>query len=805
MLTDEGAQGPSGVFLDALRARRAGVLQALEKSESGAPMAGLVFGLLHHVAQNPHARLDANLFAQLCVDRELDAEKVLLPLSGGPRVFDVLTDVNRPPGATEMISALFALGFAARLEALNVVERRDFTLRVVSMLPAVERIGPFSLSDFVDVVCAEEDALRFWQIYVDRVATEISKRTRAPGKTGDPWLLSRLLRLHEQGPSPGRGGAWLALKLHVNRILQAGRHRWRFIRSLAEGCHDPRMLHYLCIAPAMVEDPEVLHVFLSRGNSKLVSCALFAMQLHSESRGVVERLLEHFRERPLPEVGDRLVEIYAQLHLLTHPAPALNRMATGIRELLRERIGEGSVEPLLGAIANDARALRQVVLLADLVEERDDLERPELRQLLERVVATFIQSFTPSGVDHFLNDSIFHGAVRRALGRLLAAGVPEVQRRLEDFGLDLDGSAAQWLKGERDDALERLLGRFLGVFAHTLVGVCRSLYNRSDAREQGLAAYRLLVRVYLAHFQIAPGTGWFGAMEYVLPATFPDLMEGEPQAERLDEAAQLVAKVEEELWPELDTRPADAPVVFSEEPLGLGPPTPTGEPLLAHTPRREHVVAEVELVSAVPGPAGSVLRAWLGLDLLREAGAGLMRFLGVRRHAQLTLSEREFILSAVTAAGETPIDTDARSHALSDLVAVRVRQRMRTFYLVCGLAMLVFCGLLGGHLLFAGLRAAESGTVVAGGALLAFGAVFDLALARIAARHRRFVLLELVCRSRPRPIRVLVHAEEGAHLLDAFMANDARRREMELLDSWSALDVAWEEEGAPEDAEGSLA
>ena len=41
---------------------------------------------------------------------------------------------------------------------------------------------------------------------------------------------------------------------------------------------------------------------------------------------------------------------------------------------------------------------------------------------------------------------------------------------------------------------------------------------------------------------------------------------------------------------------------------------------------------------------------------------------------------------------------------------------------------------------------------------------------------------------------VLMHADvdEGAEVLDAFMAHDAERRELALLEKWTDMDVRWE-------------
>lgn len=799
-------EGPSGAFQDALRGRRGAVLERVGALADAPRLAELVFDLFAHLALNQDVRLDAELMTSFAGRHGLEVDQVVVPDARGATtpLMEVLVTGRPPAGTVEATNAFFARGYAAKLSALSLIERRDFTLRVVGMLPAVERLGAFVLSDFVDHVCQEEDALRFWQIYVDRVAAEVSKRTRAPTDTSsEPWLLSRLVRLHEQGPAPGRGGAWLTLKRHVNRVLQTGRHRWRFVRSLAEGCHDPRMLHYLCIAPAMVEDPEVIHVFLGRGNSKLVSCALFTMQVHAEVDDAVERLLEHFRARPLPEIGDRLVEIYAQLHLLARPAPALRRLADGIRTLVRERVREGSVEALMTAVDNDARALRQTVLLADMVDDGQTDLTPQVQQLLERVVSTFFQSFTPSGVDHFLNDEIFRKAVRRAMRALLGAEAPDVRERVEAFGLDLGRSVERWAKPEMEDVRQRLLHRFLGIYAYTLVGVCRGLYNRAFTRDAGLAAYRTLLRVYVAHGRVIQGTGWFGALEYVLPPLHPDLLELEPgeapDPDELASAARHVALVEQELWP-YEEQHGDAPLVFPhrrrDRPAAAREPDAPARvegALIVERPTRDRPLkAPVTLLRRRVGRLPSVLRAYLGVDLLREGARRVAGFLGFRRSGEILLTDRELVVTTETTLRGKSFGRAGDSHALDDLMAVHVRQQMRVFYLVLGLGSLVTAGLLGGHLVFVGLRGAETGMALVGAGVIALGLVIDGVMTRLCEQNSRAVVLDLHFRSRPQQLRLALDAQSGAGVLDAFMANDAERRELELLERWAAMDVSWE-------------
>ncbi len=798
-----------GVFLSALRARREAVLQRLTSLPAASRLAQFVFDLFAHLALNADARLDDELVRSFARRHELEPADTTVPVGGNRQadLIDALVGGPDSAAVTETLNALFTRGYMARLDALNPVERRNFTLRVVGMLPGIERFGPFVLSNFVDLVCPEEDALRFWQIYVDRVAAEVSKRTQVPRDHRDAWLLSALLRLHAEGPSPGQPGAWITLKRHVNRILQTRRHRWRFIRSLVEGCHDPRMLVYICTSPAMVEDPEVVRVFLTRGNSKLVSCALFTMQVHAEMDAVVDEVIDHFRARPLPEVGERVVELYAQLHLLVEPVPSLRRLAVGLREMVRDRTREGPVDALLQSIDSDARGLRQTVLLADLVEDGRAPPTPQVHQLLERVIKTWLVAFTPSGVEHPLNDEVFRGAVRRSLRSLMTTPEhPALIDRLTTFGDDLPAHVERWLEeGAPSSARDRLLGRFLGVYGDTLVRAARALYRRVDLRGRALLLYEVALKLFTRHGPLVDAMGWFGAMEYVVPTLFPMLKPGDDPA-RLREAAELVAQVEAALSPRDDPGP-DAPLVFPRRPGAVAEspvdPAPAAEApeggsaalLSAGINRETPLRAPVQVLRRDVGGLRAVLRAYLGLDLLHEATAGLQRLLGFDRRGEITLTDRELVVTTERRLAGRTFERTGDSHALSDLTAVNVKQRMRAFYLVLGTGALVTCGLLGGHLLFVGLRGAEAALTFIGGALVLLGIAFDAVTTRMAEANRDSVVLELRTHSRPRHLRLRLDTATGADVLDAFMANDAERRELQLLQKWASMDVDWEQVG----------
>ncbi|MCB9529690.1 MAG: hypothetical protein H6701_15100 [Myxococcales bacterium] len=786
---------PESAWQRALRTRRSRVAARIERRLDAAQLAGLVFDLLVHLALDPDAVVDTTLVESFARRHRLGLEAARIPVEDD-RTRPLIECLAEPddPAVVDAINALFARGFAEKLGPLGPADRQAFTARVVGLLPGVERVGPFALSDYVDLVCAEDDALRFWQVYTERVAAEVSKRSRPPAGPQAPWVLSTLLdlhALHDEAPAPSR--AWLALKRHVGRILETGRHRWRFIRALVEGADDPRMLHYICTSPAMVEDPEVLHVFLTRGDGRLVSCALFALHVHGEADRVVGRLLEHLRTRPLPEIGERLVELYAQAHLPARPGINLRRLAVGLRALCAERVRDGAVDSLMQAVRGDARALRQCLLLADLAGEPMAFATPQGKRLVERVVLTFYQAFTPSGITHPLNDAVFRGGVQRALRALLAAEHPRLRERLESFGLELEEQVDRWCPPETPDATRRTLRvRFAAAYAEVALGVCRALYAAPETRDTGRLLYQSLIRVYLEHRDAAEGLAAFGAVEHALPAVFPELLRAPIEAlprGRLVDAAHAIAEIERAYG----GGDEGGPLKPIEEVLPVGI-----SPLVARKPDRDKpLVAPVKILRRRPSNARAVLRAYLGLDLLADLRDRLAWLVGVRRRGELRLTDRELIVTGERTLGGRVIERTGDSHALDDLLAVHVRQRMRVFYLVAGLLGLVAAGLVGGHLLFVGVRGGASATALIGGAVIALGVLFDAAMARIAEGNRRSVVLELDCRSRPEHFCLLLDIDAGAEVLDAFMANDAERRELALLERWSELDVAWEplEEG----------
>jgi hypothetical protein len=775
-----------GTFLAELEARRAAVLAqvvGLEQPASGEGVSGpevhahaarYVFALLTGAARAGHTELRDDALRALASRMSTDLDAPLVAVGSERLALAAMLSARPPPSEQiEALNALFAAGFAAELAPLDPSQRRELTLQVVRLLPGVERLGPFVLSDYVDQACQEEDAVRFWQVYVDRVAAEITRRTAETPASREPWLLIDLLRLHEQGPA-AMEVTFPNLKVHMNRVLQARRDRWRFVRSMAEACSDAHLLYTLCTTQAMVEDPEVVAVFLERGDPRLISCALATLQLHPDHHAPVERALEHFQGRPLPEVGERLVEIHAQACLPREPTAPVTRLIAGIRALVQRRVAEGApVETLLGSVANDPRALRQVTLLAHGAPPGSQL--PQRRHLLERVIGVWLQSFTPGGVRHPLNDAVFRTAVGVA-GRLLVEEGSDLPQRLERFALELPALARRWHPQDEAER-RRTLSRFLAVFGHGTSGMLPGAQPAAS-----VALHGVLVRVYVA-LPSARGNGWFGGIDQVLPALFPDLLRGSPSPERLSDAAGRIAALA------LEATPRGASL---ERPDAAKATVPAVE--------AAPITAPVEVLPRAPSTARTVLGAWLGVELVTWLARTGARLVGMRRRGEAMLTGGTLRVQTEARLLGKRVDDLEERQALDQLAGVRIRQQMRFFPVVLGLAVLAGTAVVGGQLIFAGLRAGELAQALPGLGFIVLGLLFDGAMTHLASLGRHTVVLELFGVGRTDPLALQVDTRAGAPFLDAVLAADARRRELARYARWAAQDETWTAD-APAEAE----
>ena len=183
---------------------------------------------------------------------ELDDSKTFLQMKDGrrQRLFQLLEE-RHVISSVEMVNALLCHGFARKLKPLPPTDRQTYCQRIVGLLPGLERVGPYVLTDYLDLALATEDATYFWRLYTERIATEVTKR----GKVGDrdyvPWILHHLLMIDEQPELIEGGVARATLHRHLERILMRERDRNRCIRQFIEGCEDDLMLRRLALSQCL--------------------------------------------------------------------------------------------------------------------------------------------------------------------------------------------------------------------------------------------------------------------------------------------------------------------------------------------------------------------------------------------------------------------------------------------------------------------------------------------------------------------------------------------------------------------------
>lgn len=753
-------------FFSALAQRRVEVLEQLRALPEADALADAVHGVLCGAARRGKGQI---------VLGDLTAHDITPESTGLDGVPLRTMLVDQPTEHADAVSALLAEGLRRQLLDVDTDTRQSTLEMMVKLLPGIERLGPFVLSDYVDVALDEADATIFWQIYVDRVAAEVKRRTQNARPPKEPWMLLALLRLHRSGPGRGAPPGWSSLRLHINRALRAARHRWRFIRQLAEDTLDVELLHFLCVSSAMVDDPEALVAFLERGDAKLISCALFTLHIRDGHGELIARIVDDLTSRPLPEVGERLVEIYAQLHLLPQRGTALAHLATRICQYVQAQVADGTrLDSLLAAVADDPRALRQSLLLADAAPE-NTVPTAALRHLYERVIGVWFQAFTPGGVAHPFNDDVFRAGVRRAMLPLLDDAL---LTRLTTFGTELTTHARRWAKGA--DAGRQVVGRFVWAYAQLVLPLAgEAARTGRDAPAQAL--YAVLVKLYIRHTE-ARGSGWLGAVESVVPAMFTDLIRGRDDADRLAEAAALVAQVEAELRGATLADDADVAV---------------------DAPRARAVVrAPVEVTTLSNHPGTSIASTYLGVHALRQLSARWARRMGWQSHGEAVVTDDTLLVHAVQRRRGTVMGQLHRRLSLTAINAIGVRRPLRIFHLVAGASVLVGAAAYGGQLAFAGIRAASTGWALLGAGIIGAGLLFDAAAQRLAARAAHMVRVRLD--GAGEPLIFDIDTRTGAPLLDALMAADARRRELAVYAALSARDTAWDGEtdppNAPDDA-----
>lgn len=812
----------SRVFLDTLHQRRASVFEHMKKHSQSDQISSFIFDLFTRFAQSGKKQLDTTSIQKLNeqfgrFDSPTSEVKLTLP-NGTMLTLEYALTLGAPPAGThELVNAFFAQGYQNYLNDKPNADRQNFTSKIVKLLPGIERLGPFLLSDFIDHACSEEDSLRFWQLYTERVASELHRRTSETDPDFETtWTLSALLGLYEAGPSALAGRRWDLLRRHIDRIMQCKHHQWRarFLRVVAESCQDHRVLYFIFTSPAVIEDSEIPFIFLTRFNPKLISCALFIIHYRKANRRLINRLLEHFSDKSLAAVGDRLVEIYSQLYLFEHPSKSIEIIREGLVHLVEHKTKKEPIDVLLNAVKNDARAFRQNLLLAHVVPtDRGKTSVPQT-QLLERVLQGFFLAFTPSGVRHPLNDDVYRNGVVHAIVELMRIRDNQQGAHLRSVGLNLHNDAQRWLPDDEDQAKRKLLlSYFIGIFTYVLIRAGRSLYMNVETRPQAMELYRILVELYLTHPIESFESGGYGTLNPILQTLYPDLISSEymeaPSRSRVEEVADLLAQLEYEQfsadrltglleeWKEKNYGRdlAQAQEEDEIEPVEVADPLPELEistkghiPIITH----QAIEAPVVLLSRRENKNQSVLRAYLGLDFLQYLSQKILHYLGFQTMGRLTLLDDQIIFKEQTQRnGHDFARSEVRFHT-SQVNGIQLTQPFRYFYSVLGVCVLATLSLSGGHFLFAGVQGFEMGLGLVGLGMILVGFFFDSMMSSLSERGRNKVILDIFRHNQSRPLSLEVDRTlvSGEALLDAFLTKETHRRQDDYNQGW--MDLAME-------------
>jgi hypothetical protein len=769
-----------------VRKRRASVFRHLDEQFQTDLISEVMFDLLVHLALNADVELSPEVVDSYLWRYELDDAKTFIQLKDGRRLRVIeLLEERHVVSSVEMVNALLCHGFARKLKPLPTSDRSAYCQRIVGLLPALERVGPYVLTDFMDLALTADDARYFWQLYTERIGAEISKRGNSGDRDYVPWLLHHLLILDQEPESFDSGLARMTLYRHIDRILLKENDRSRCIRQFIEQCEDDLTMRRLGLSAEFVGDSELLAELVTRGDEDQISLALYSLQVHGEIDDAVALILERFREQSLADVAHRLTEVFAQVHIPTIQSRNLQRLSLGIKTVVLDKIVAGeSVETLAQAISPDERSFRHCMLVASLAEMERFQQHPSCLALLDRVLTTFFQSFSPYGTMHVLNTNTYRQLMSQTVYVLLAQGGTKYRERFEDFGLQLESVVSRWLGPEEADQ-ERggLFQAMISYLLSILMPTARKLCSEASTREHGLSIYKLLLHLYVEHRSLLNDTLVFGSIPHVVDAVFPAMFGREFEEIELGyvvDAVHTVARLDSAYgMPE-----------SGRSQVGFDDAFEKGADVSSLSNDSSTVSAPVILKTRQLSVGASLLRTYLGLEFISECKEGLLSFLGIRRSGHITLTHREVIVSSVRKMGDRVLERTGDSHSIDDLQAVRVHQNLRLFYLMFSVLSLIAGGLIGGHLLFVGLRGADTTLSVLGAMVILLAIIFDLATSRIMTRNHNNVQLELIFKTAPQKIIASIDTQTGAPVLDAFLANDAQRRELELLDGWNEVAAA---------------
>ncbi|MFN3200626.1 MAG: hypothetical protein ACE366_19660 [Bradymonadia bacterium] len=739
-------------------------------------VAEAVFDLLSHLAVNINTTIDEDLVGSFGQRHGVDVDDMVVHTTEGPwsllDIFDLGT--KAPADAVEGVNALFAHGLAIRLGPLESIDRRRLLGRVVGLLPGIERLGAFSPTAHLEATCEPDDLVAFWEAYTDRLLVELNKRAILEKDEGaHPWLLTRMLEMNTRRIDHRHGAAWPQLMRHVVRLMDQGEPRAEVVQRFITGCEEDEVLAFLSRSPAVSGAPNLISTLLVSGERAVVSCGVLALHSYPALYEEADFALEMLSAMPFEEAAPQLLDLCGQLHHLPEPRGASKRLLEGVLQLIVGGVLQaGDSDALKTAISGDARAFTEAYSFIR-IDDTIGKEHPEISgPLLEQMCSVFYQSFTPSGLRHTYCDRRWLDAVSRAFARLIKADPEGTLARVGSFGLALESQASRWIAGDDREARAHrraLACSFLGLFADVIGGAARRLYQ-AGVRRPALATYGVLIRVYRAHERLARGSGMFGALEYLW-----NDRGGESDQSQIEHDALKLAEVEEALWPPV-TEPEEAPV-------RMGNWSVPSNMVAAHGAMSGRAWpgttgAEVEASGRLIGRPGGYWRTvwgiYSGWDLLRESTRGLGRLLGLRRRAWITLSDAHVKISEELTWGRRQITHREHISSLSALEAVQAQRQMRWPYAAAGLVSLLAAGMLGGYLVFLGMRTGLNWITGVGAGCLALGVLADVGWSALFRRHKGHVTLALRSKTAPHWTRMMVEVDEAAPIFDGLMARGVK-------------------------------
>jgi hypothetical protein len=795
------------VFLEALHQYRQGIFEYAQQIEYASSIATYLFNSFARLGQANKTQLDQttlNLLHEQLGHLPQAPSRISIPLPSGVvlSLEQALLIPVPPPGAHDVINALFAYGLHLSLENRQPSEKQGMIVKMVKFLPSIERLGQFFLTDYVDYACNAEDSERFWKTYVERVALELEKRTAENDVPQETWMLSSLLKLQELGTSALAGKKLETIKKHLERIMQsrAVENHWGFLKLLSEACKDPKMLHFTFSSPAILESADVAFHLISKCNSKEISCGLFMLQISRARKSVVREILKFFEDESIDVNGERMIEVYAQIQLISNPSKMILAIRNGLIDLIQPKLQDEPIDVLLNAIKNDARAFRQVLLLKDLVPTERKFTSTKQSELLERVTQSFFHSFTPSGVRHPLNDHLYRQGVAQAIIEQIRQPQENISETLSSFGENLENIAIRWIPNEQDlPKRHLLLSYFIGIFAHTLRIAAAELYHQEELKDRALLLYRILIAIYLKNPSASAESSGYSTINPLMSSLYPELIAEdyieEPSMERIQQAIILMAEIEAEQFDreEIEGLLYDRKVQSNEEddvmveviekestPLPIA--SSGGIDLNFKYLDDQKISTKVLLAERFESISSSMIRTYLGIDLMAYVMRKSLNLLGIYQSGTLSFSQNMILFEEESKKGNDRLAYQQVKFHPSQLAGIKIHQPLKSFYFIFGLFAMVVFALMGGHFLFAGVRGNEFGLGFLGIFFILIGLGFEAAMGALHRLGANKILLELYQQNQEKPLALYLDKKslDAQRMLNTLLHEEAQRQERQF-------------------------